>query len=91
MNELLFREQVFEKEKDQVHYLYSEPGLGELGYFKVMVDGHLVEETDPIDDQYMDEEINILPSLKETIYFDKTVREVGIVQLEIPPKYVFSI
>lgn len=47
---------------EKVSHLYLELDLSDLGYFKMVVKGRLLEEIDLIDDHYFDEEIDwILP------------------------------
>lgn len=59
MDELLSRDQWFEKVRKHVPYLHPKIDLTELDLIKVVVEGRLVEETNPMDDQILKEEIKV--------------------------------
>lgn len=50
MDDLLYEDQEFENEKEQVCCMFLALNLGELDYFKVMVDNCLMKETKLTDD-----------------------------------------
>ena len=50
MDELIYRDQWFEKVKKRVPYIHPEIDLTELDLIKVIMEGRRVEETDPMDD-----------------------------------------
>lgn len=49
MDFILSRYQVFVKAKEQAYFLYQDLDLGELIYFKVIVDDQFVKKIDAID------------------------------------------
>lgn len=55
MDNLISRDQGFQKEKTQALCLCPELDLNELDYFKVIMDGHFMEETDPEVDQSLND------------------------------------
>lgn len=56
--------------------MYLELNLGDLYFFKVVVDGRLVEQTDNVDNQPLDEEKKTMFSPKEPVLTNKVFREV---------------
>lgn len=76
MDSLIYGEQGFDKVKEQIWFLYPELYIGELDYFKVVLNGCLLEEIDLVEDQLGDEEIHIPSSTREVTSTNEVVKEI---------------
>lgn len=90
INGLFCEGQGFEKAREQVCWLYPKLNLHELDYFRVAVNGHLVEEINLVDDQNLNEEIETVLFPKEVLPTNEVAREITTVSLKILPKNVSS-